>query len=198
MLNYQISIDTHNHLYNVKMVFKPTNTSHELKLPTWIPGSYMIREFSKNIVELNATQKAQNVLCNQINKNTWELTKLKLTAEVTIEYTVYAYDFGIRAAYLDDFRGYFNNTSLCLYVVGLEKLQHNMELINLPKSWNVATGLKALNKAHFVAESYDELIDCPVEIGNLTSLEFVVKEASRHKIPDYIPNEIKELIRECW
>lgn len=174
MINYVITPDLNSHVYLVKLTFIPQKSNHILKLPVWIPGSYMVREFSKNIVRITADQNGAQ--CHQINKNTWNLTNLNTGTEVSINYAVYAYEFGIRTAFLDFNRGYFNNTSLCLYVEGEQQTPHSITLNGLPAGWQVATGLTKTGVNQFQAQNYDELIDCPVELGDFTRLEFVVKE----------------------
>lgn len=182
MINYKISLSPNSHVYHVELSFIATTSNHQLKLPTWIPGSYMIREFSKNIIALNSTDSSCRV--TQINKNSWELSGLIPNQLVVIKYAVYAYDFGIRTAYLDHERGYFNPTSLCLYVVGYEEnTAHTITLAQLPEPWSIATALEAHTKIAntYIAKNYAELIDCPFELGNLRILNFVVKDTP-HKI----------------
>ncbi|MFN7094814.1 MAG: M61 family metallopeptidase, partial [Burkholderiales bacterium] len=181
MINYLITPLPNTHTYHIILTFLANHSEHELKLPAWIPGSYMIREFSKNILNLTARQNTLPIRCQQINKNTWQLTDLVKQQLVEIEYTVYAYEFGIRTAYLDHTRGYFNNTSLCLYLVGSEELPHSIQLKQLPQTWQVATGLTLLDANSYIAKDYAELIDCPFELGAFTRLEFLVKE-----VPHYL------------
>lgn len=168
------------HIYKISLQFEPQNKQSTLKLPTWIPGSYMIREFSKNIVSINASQNANNISCEQISKDTWQVSGYKLHESINIEYEVYALDFGIRTAYLDNNRGYFNATSLCLYVVGYEQLNHTIQFTDVPKTWNIATAL-ANKDNQYLAANYEELIDSPFELGEFIRLSFTVKD-----VPHYI------------
>lgn len=183
MIKYQIKLNPGAHIFTVKLTFIPTNSQQLLKLPTWIPGSYMIREFSKNIIDVTAKQNHQQILLEQIDKNTWQVDNLKINKEVTVIYNVYAYDFGIRTAYLDDDRAYFNATSLCLYVVGTESNEHIISFDNIPYGWEVATALKTKQEDNYeyYASNYDELIDSPFEISYLSEYSFKVKNVE-HKI----------------
>src|SRR4029079_16290305 len=84
-----------------------------------------------------------------------------------------------RTAWLDTQRGFFNGTSLCLTVHGQEGSVHSVELVS-GKSiahWEVATGLAPYKVGKrgfgvYLAADYDELADCPVEIGPFFSAEF--------------------------
>ncbi|HLX54218.1 MAG TPA: PDZ domain-containing protein [Aquella sp.] len=180
MIKYTISLARNTHTYKISLQFEPQNNQSILKLPTWIPGSYMIREFSKNIVEISASQNGNNIQCEQINKNAWQISGYKLHNSIEVKYEVYALDFGIRTAYLDNKRGYFNATSLCLYVVGCEHLNHVIQFTDMPNTWNIATGLVSQDN-QYLAANYDELIDSPFELGEFIRLSFTVKD-----VPHYI------------
>ena len=173
MIKYTIVPNPNSHIYNVKLSFVACFDTHILKLPVWIPGSYMVREFSKNIVSIDTVQ-AQHKL-DQLDKNTWQISNLTPNAEINIIYNIYAYEFGIRTAFLDFNRGYFNNSSLCLYIDGMQNLEHSITLDQLPKNWQIATGLNKISDNEYSADNYDMLIDCPIELGIFKRLHFTIK-----------------------
>lgn len=164
----------------------------------------MIREFSKNIVSINARQDDCAIECEQISKNIWHISGYKPRKMIKIEYEVYAFDFGIRTAYLDTKRGYFNATSLCLYIVGYEHLVHKINLTDIPCTWNIATSLRYEHN-HYVAGSYAELIDSPFELGEFIRISFKVKEEITHYIilsgtivPNFDSNRlVNDIIKIC-
>jgi len=96
-----------------------------------------------------------------------------------LRYEVYANDASVRTASLDATRGFFNGTSLCLRVEGQTDQPHALE-VRAPKSapdWHAATGLTATDIdargfGHYQATNYDELVDCPFELGAFWSGEF--------------------------
>lgn len=171
---YKITLDTAKHIYNVKLSFLAKHETEQLILPAWIPGSYMVREFSKNIITLQANQNHSPVHSEQINKNTWLISGLQIEQNVVVSYEVYAYEYGIRTAFLDFNRGYFNPTSLCLSVLGQEHVEHIVEIAGLPNNWKIACGLKNTIDNFFLAKDYDELLDCPFELGTIERYEFNV------------------------
>ena len=173
-IGYQITPSPQKHLYQVQLSFIATSAHQELSLPTWIPGSYMVREFSKNIIALSVSQAQIELRSEQINKNTWLISGLEVGLSVSVNYTVYAYEYGIRTAFLDHTRGYFNPSSLCLAVVGCETSPHKVSFIDLPTNWQVASGLNQTSENIFVAQDYDELLDMPFELGRFKRLEFMV------------------------
>src|SRR3990167_8613149 len=109
MITYQISPNTCSHTFSISLNFTATQKTQLIKIPTWIPGSYMIREFGKNIITINATGTSNHTQlnCTQIDKNTWQIDDIIEGSSITIHYTVYAFEIGIRTAYLDNNRGYF-------------------------------------------------------------------------------------------
>lgn len=161
------------HLFKVSLTLASPDPSGQLfALPSWIPGSYMIREFAKNIVEIRATSNKQPVLLEKIDKDTWKAAPV--TSSLTLEYDVYAWDLSVRSAHLDQTHGFFNGTSVYLRVIGQEHLPHIVDM--LPprdpscKNWRIATTLPELNAKRYefgtyIANGYDELIDHPVEMG---------------------------------
>ena len=159
------------HLFDVQLHIAKPATQQLLSLPVWIPGSYLVREFSKNLQGLKASQNDQPVVVQQLSKNQW---KIDCNADVAcvISYQVCAYDTSVRTAWLDRRRGFFNGTSLCLRVHGQEEQPHALELLSSPatQNWQIATGLTASQTdangfGLYTAAHYDELVDCPVEMG---------------------------------
>lgn len=181
-ISYQITPRPEQHIYQVQLNFTATSSNQELRLPVWIPGSYMVREFSKNLIRLGVSQNEIERKSVQLNKNTWLVSGLEVGSKVSVNYTVYAYEYGIRTAFLDHTRGYFNPTSLCLSLVGCEDIQHTVNLVNLPSNWEVACGLSSSEINSFVAQNYDELLDMPFELGVFKRLEFKVAGVSHYLV----------------
>ncbi|MCY7305418.1 MAG: peptidase M61 [Rhodoferax sp.] len=171
--------DLESHRYRVSIrVGRPT-PRQRLSLPVWIPGSYLVREFSRNLQGLAARQGGKPLEATQVDKNTWELVCTPSIA-LLVEYDVVAYDNSVRSAWLDEERGFFNGTSLFLRVHGQEQLPHGLEIEGrgAPVRWIVATGLtpvtvSARGFGRYQAANYDELVDCPVEMGQFWSGTFV-------------------------
>ncbi len=169
------------HLFNVALQIAKPAVDQEVSLPVWIPGSYLVREFSKNLQGLTATQDGQPVVVEQLSKNRW---KLHCTSQspLTLTYQVSAYDNSVRTAWLDSRRGFFNGTSLFLRVHGQEDLPCSLLIAatEATRSWSLATGLASIavdsqGWGLYGAANYDELADCPVEMGQFWRGEFTAK-----------------------
>jgi predicted metalloprotease with PDZ domain len=178
-VGYRVELaDIHAHLYRVTLTVQSPAALQRVSLPVWIPGSYMVREFSKHLQELQAHQGRHTVACTQLDKNSWELAA-DPAKPLVLRYVVYANDSSVRAAWLSERRGFFNGTSLCLRVHSQESLPHGLELVGqrATAGWSVATGLTAQEVdatgfGHYLAADYDELVDCPVEMGAFWQGEF--------------------------
>ena len=174
-IRYRIEIaDFHAHLFRVTLNIARPAALQRLALPVWIPGSYLVREFSKNLQGLRARQGTRalpETQLRQFDKCSWEI-RCNPDKPLQLIYEVYANDNSVRTACLDAHRGFFNNSSLCLRVEGQSQAPHLLDVAPSPATagWSVATGLSPLkiNKLGFgsyLAADYDELVDCPVEMG---------------------------------
>ncbi|AVS64625.1 peptidase M61 [Paracidovorax avenae] len=168
----------HARIYHVTLTVESPAAQQELSLPVWIPGSYLVREFAKNLQNLRARQDGQEVALAQRSKSLWQAA-CREGAPLVLTYEVGAYDSSVRTAWLDSSRGFFNGTSLCLRVHGQEDARHDLEIVATPEvsHWSVATGLTAEKTTRagfgtYRAASYDELVDCPVEMGPFWSARF--------------------------
>lgn len=168
------------HLFEVTLtVSHPDPEGQVLSLPAWIPGSYMIREFARHIVQIRAEADGRKVRLTKLDKHSWRAARCK--GELSITYQVYAWDLSVRAAHLDQTHGFFNGTSVFLQVDGKELLPHVVD-IQPPEGeayagWRVATSLPELKaRRHrfgtYIAQDYDELIDHPVEMGEFSLITF--------------------------
>jgi predicted metalloprotease with PDZ domain len=188
-MHYRIeAADLHAHLYGVTLTIEHPAENQLVSLPVWIAGSYMVREFTKQITGISARQGKRNVAVHQLDKATWSVD-CEAGKPLTLDYQVHAHDDSVRTAWLTTQRGFFNGTSLCLQVEGQADVPHQLELVadsfnvrskahdKTHKPWQVATGLTSVKTDRqgfgtYVAANYDELVDCPVEMGTFWSGSF--------------------------
>ena len=168
--------DLDGHRFHVQLrIQNPAPEAQVLQMPAWIPGSYLIRDFSKHIESIeaySASPTKRKLMLERIDNDHWQL--LNATGPVEILMTVYAFDTSVRAAYLDHERAFFNASSLCLAVQGQEHLPSALILVP-PKNgstsyWTVQTSLQpvktdAQGYGFYLARNYDELLDHPIAMG---------------------------------
>jgi predicted metalloprotease with PDZ domain len=181
-LRYRVEMaDLHAHLFRVTLRIARPAAVQRLSLPVWIPGSYLVREFSRHLQQLRAAQRGAALAVVQVDKCTWDVSCQPGQA-LELVYEVYALDNSVRAAWLDPQRAFFNGTSLFLQVHGQQEQPHVVELAPRKecRHWQVATGLQpvrvgASGFGRYQAADYDELVDCPVEMGALWRGAFKVR-----------------------
>ena len=192
-LKYIVSIpDPTKREIHVRLSVKSAADGLTLRLPAWIPGSYMIRDFSRHIVEMRATDSSgQNLKIQKIDKHSWRIAADEEL--ISIDYVVYANDLSVRGAHVDNTHVYFNGAALYLSVDGFQPHSHQVTILR-PEgkryaSWQVATTFPAVSVddhgfGQYTAKDYERLIDYPVEISDLSTAEFTVS-GIQHRIAIY-------------
>ena len=171
------------HLFEVSCTVRdPDPQGQVFRLPAWIPGSYMIREFARHIVTLRAEFNGEPWPIDKLDKHSWRAAPTAVKGTLSLHYEVYAWDLSVRAAHLDDSHGFFNGTSVFLAVDGRTDRPCLVD-IERPsgtacRDWKVATALALARGVRgaarpygfgvYRAADYDELIDHPVEMGEFT------------------------------
>lgn len=146
----------------------------DLKMPVWSPGSYLIREYPKNVESfLASTGNNKPLSSKKINKNTWRVERGKAD-KIVVSYRVYAFEISVRTSFIDESHAFLSPTGTFMYVDGL--INHPVEVTVIPDSrWSkISTGLEQVkNKTNtFYAPDFDILFDSPIEIGNQDVFEF--------------------------
>lgn len=162
-----------------------------LSLPTWIPGSYMIREFARHVVAIEAREGGRRVALEKIDKYRWRTGTLN--GSLTVRYRVYAWDLSVRTAHFDDSHAFFNGTSVFLCIPELADQPCSVEIEepvhlaadSILRRARVATtlprdGARRWSFGRYRAANYDELIDHPVEIGDFSLYSFKVRDVPHH------------------
>ena len=189
-IQYTVTLyNPHAHTFKVSLkIAKPDTTGQVLSLPAWIPGSYMIRDFAKNIITIKAQSNNQQIGIEKLDKSTWKIEAV--AGPILIEYEVYAWDLSVRSAHFDMTHAFFNGTSLFLMPHSFEDEACSVTIKppadNKYSAWKVATSLsiKDIDTSGFgtyQANNYDDLIDHPVEIGTHSEFDFIV-ENTTHKM----------------
>ncbi|MCB1915312.1 MAG: M61 family metallopeptidase [Rhodocyclaceae bacterium] len=186
-VHYRVELaDPSGHLLRVRLtIADPDPAGQRLSLPAWIPGSYMIRDFARNIVAIEARSGGRQVALEKLDKQSWRCAPTRRGA-LEVDCDIYAWDLSVRAAHFDHSHAFFNGTSVFLQVHGHEQRECLVTLVapDWPgaEGWKVATALAEARgrpgaaRRHgfgvYRAADYDELIDHPVEIGSFARARF--------------------------
>lgn len=170
------------HLFHVTVTVEADPSGQRFMLPAWNPGSYMIREFARHIVRLTALAGGRKLRVTKLDKHTWQCAPTD--KPVTLAYEVYAWDLSVRAAHLDRTHGFFNGACVFLLPLGHQDAPCRVDI--LPPAgrayalWRVITGMapargtRRLGFGTYTAADYNDLIDCPVEMGRFAHASFDV------------------------
>jgi predicted metalloprotease with PDZ domain len=178
-IHYQVAMpQPQSHLFEVTLLVENWQEPVlNLKMPVWTPGSYLVREYAKNLQDFSAemTDKQQSLPICKIAKNHWQVDTAS-TSKITVRYRVFANELSVRTNHLDATHGYFNGAALFFFIPGFEQ-QPLQIAITLPKpEWQVTTPLPLVSgQAHtFEAKDFDTLVDSPFEIGSHQIYNFEV------------------------
>jgi predicted metalloprotease with PDZ domain len=192
-ISFHLSMDEpHTHYFDVEVKLENLKNTAlardfvDIKMPTWAPGSYLIREFSKNVEGEQAKDAAGKALrFTKIDKNTWRVFTNKAES-FSFSYKVYAYEVSVRTSYLDASHGFVSPTGVFVYPAGQLKLPSEVH-VKPYKEWNeISTGLPMVNGNKWVrrASDFDVLFDSPIEIGTQQVIEFTAQNIP-HRIAMY-------------
>jgi predicted metalloprotease with PDZ domain len=183
-IQYNVNVSSiPGHTFDVSLrIESPDKNGQILRLPAWIPGSYMIRDFAKNIITINAQDDSgQNIAITKLDKQSWQIQAVNTA--ITVKYQVYAFDFSVRGAYINDEIAFFNGTNMFLAVEGQTDKPCGLSIEKPSQAnlahWKVATTMPTNMQdkqsfGEYSASHYEELIDHPVLIGEFDVLPFSV------------------------
>jgi predicted metalloprotease with PDZ domain len=168
------------HLYEVTLrVEAPDAAGQMFRFPAWIPGSYLIRDYARNVVSIRAEAEGREIALEKVDKSSWLAEPV--AGPLTVIAEIFAFDPGVRGAHLDTTHAYFNGTCVFPEVVGQQECPCEITIEAPPDGigadWRVATSMRARTAQQYAFGSYEaadyaELIDHPVEIGQLQIGEF--------------------------
>lgn len=206
MIRYDVCLlNPKAHLFEITVTIDtPTPGTQQIALPSWTPGSYMIRDYAANIHHVHARCGKKLLKIQKIDKSAWEIdTECCLNGNpLKITYQVWAFDSSVRGAYLDENRGFINPAAVFMQPVlpTKESVQVYLEAPNIANCsnafiWRVATsmpraeGTELFDWGLYEASSYDELLEYPIEISDFEVISFNAGKASHHIIiNDWVAN----------
>jgi len=171
-VRYVVSLaDPERHLVQVTLEIPPGRDTHELHLPVW-NALYQIRDFSQNMNWLRANAEGESgraLTVSQLNPSRWKISGTENGARV--EYEMFSDNPGSFGAQLSPRHAFFNLAQILLYADDPRNQPVQIEFRNLPAHWKIATPL-AQAGGTYTAQTYDQLVDSPVEIGSFEESDF--------------------------
>jgi len=170
--------DPASHVVEVESVF-PTEGARELTLymPVWTPGSYLVREYARNIESVSAqTLQGAALTVEKVRKNRWRVTTGG-AGYVAVRYRLYARELSVRTNFVDPEVVLLNGAATCLAPVGPGAVPQRVE-IELPEGFGDCASAMSSDESHrvFHATDWDALLDSPIVCGELAEHAFTVGE----------------------
>ncbi|MGI4993085.1 M61 family metallopeptidase [Halobacteriovorax sp. GFR7] len=226
MLKYIIDIpNPQTHLVNISLDAVLDKKTNEVRfyMPSWSPGSYLMREYARNIKEIKVEDSKGNRLFHeQISKNEWRVdlahpsfqsASFTEDGKIRIAYTIYCHELTVRTSHVDNTHAFLHGPSVFIGIEG-ETGSSQVEIKINPLWSKVTTALKDISEKrdHFIYEAadFDELLDTPIEIGCHETYGFMHQEKehhiafygdfahaqSSHKVMDKLNDDIKTIVEE--
>lgn len=186
-INFEASFtEPQAHYVQMEMTISGLNKDYiDVKMPVWAPGSYLVREFAKNIEGFSASANGKPVRFEKIRKNAWRIYSDKAN-NVKINYRIYGFEVSVRTSFIDDSHAFLSSSGVFMYPDGMLNLPSTVT-IKPYKGWTkVSTGLEPVAGKEFTytAESFDVLFDSPIEVGNQDIFEFTAAGV-KHEVAMY-------------
>lgn len=165
--------DPRTHLLAVELEAGGVADAADLVMPSWTPGSYLIREFARNVVQFEATDGARNpVPWHKADKHTW---RVGAPADGTLRarWVINADELTVRTSHVDATHASIIGAGVFMYVDGRQGEPAEVH-VHPPQGWRVTTALPEIGEGRYRAADYDELADSPLEIGTHQLVQWLV------------------------
>jgi predicted metalloprotease with PDZ domain len=148
----------------------------DLMMAVWTPGSYLVREYSRNVENVAAARDGAALPVEKTLKNHWRVTASGARA-FTLTYRVYAHEMTVRSNWVEDGFAMLNGAPTFITLADSRPRAHDVRL-EVPAAWRTSvTGMPDSPEGgahHYRAPDYDTLVDCPIVAGNPQIHRFTV------------------------
>jgi predicted metalloprotease with PDZ domain len=169
--NYTISLaNPEQHLLEVQIILPEGSARRELQLPVW-NALYQVRDFAQYVNWVRAKDRAGRALAvRELDKSRWQIAGAE--AGAVVEYQIFADSPGPFGAQFNSHHAFFNLAQVLMYPVDARNAPMVVRFNQVPEGWHIATPLPSAPEGRYNAESYDRLVDSPVEIGDFRESDF--------------------------
>lgn len=163
------------HYADVEMTINNVRAKEiEVRMPVWAPGSYLVREFSKNVESFKvSTSQGEALTFEKNRKNSWKINTSG-NKTIVVSYRVYAFEISVRTSFIDFSHAFLSPTGIFMFVKDKIKEPALVEIVPYKVWKKVSTGLEQVSGKPFTyyAKDFDWLYDSPIEVGNQDVFEF--------------------------
>src|SRR6478752_4764331 len=124
----------HTHYVEVEAAIPTAGRAEvEVYMATWTPGSYLIREYERNVEAVTATAGTRAIAVAKSTKNRWKITTGG-AANVTLRYKVYSREMTVRNNWVEAGFAMINGAPTFITLVEKAARPHDVR-IELPAAW---------------------------------------------------------------
>jgi len=147
----------------------------ELMMAVWTPGSYMVREFSRNVESVRAMtagETGEPLPLAKTTKNRWRV-ETHGASRVLLHYRVYSREMSVRTNFVDEGFAILNGAPTFLTLAGGTLRPHEVKVV-LPPQWRTSVSPLPGADNTWRAPDFDTLVDSPIYAGNAPVYRFEV------------------------
>lgn len=153
----------------VELVLPSPPDALELRMAAWTPGSYKIRDYARNIDQVEVrTQAGEPVPSVKRTKDTWTIDVPEESGPIVARYRLHASELSVRANWVEPDFAVLNGAATYLVPVGHEASIYDVRIM-APDAWtHIDTALPAhpsTEPNRFRVAHYDTLVDSPILMG---------------------------------
>ncbi|MEZ5413488.1 MAG: PDZ domain-containing protein [Opitutaceae bacterium] len=183
-VNYTLRFPEALHHYVEVEADLPTDGQDNLQvfMPVWTPGSYLVREYARNIDRIDATAPdGTSLVIDKTLKNRWSIAT-QGHDRVRVTYRLYGWEASVRTNFIEGDFAILNGAPTFLTVADNYQRPYTVRL-ELPAGWAGSyTPLAPADTPHtYRAPDFDTLIDSPILAGSPQVDSFVL-EGSTHYV----------------
>jgi predicted metalloprotease with PDZ domain len=169
--NYTISLtNPEQHLLEVQILLPEGPAQRQLQLPVW-NALYQVRDFAQYVNWVRAKDRSGHSLAvRALDTSRWQIVDAQGGA--VVEYQIFADSPAPFGAQFNSHHAFLNLAEVLMYPVDARNGPMVVRFSRVPEGWQVATPLTSMPEGRFGAESYDRLVDSPVEIGRFQESDF--------------------------
>ncbi|MDA0913428.1 MAG: M61 family peptidase [Bacteroidetes bacterium] len=155
----------------------PDHEGFDAQLPTWRPGRYELGQFAQFMYRMEGqTPEGNWVELTKTDLHRWRVPK----GIRSLRWEFYADLFNAGSTGVDSDILYVNPVNCFLYDPQKMHLGYDIELTDVPETWDVACGLER-NGRHLIAADVQQAMDCPILAAeSLTHQSFTSHEIEFH------------------
>ena len=165
---YRVAIPRpHTHLVEVEARYRELDglpPSIVLRMAGWTPGSYLVRDYARQVEGLEAaTAGGERLSVEKLDKASWRIDR-RGASEVVVRYRVFAHELSVRTSHVDATHAFLNGAPTFLWLEERRGAPHEV-ILEAPAGWRTVTALTPLGGDRWQAADLDQLIDSPIHLG---------------------------------